>query len=74
MWHSLIKQIAPEDLGRWNWWFGVLAIILPLLGGICGWIRFEMNDAVNKNKEAEMQRRIDQLGASANQTNRNQPF
>jgi hypothetical protein len=43
----------------------VSAIVLPILGGVCGWIAFEMSDKVSRNKEAEMTSRIAQAEAAA---------
>ena len=64
MWNWFINQIPKENLGPWVWWFTLAAILLPILGGLCGWIAFEMNDAATKNKEAIWQKQIDEAKAA----------
>jgi hypothetical protein len=58
MWSVVINHIPAARLESWAWWLGVFAIILPLLGGVCGWLSFEMNDTVTHRKEVETQQQI----------------
>jgi len=65
MWSWFINQIPAARLEVWTWWFAMITIILPILGGIFAWMTFEMSDRVSKNKEAEMTSRIAQAEAAS---------
>lgn len=58
MWSIVINHIPAARLEDWAWWLGVFAITLPILGGVCGWLSFEMNDTVTHRKEVETQQQI----------------
>jgi hypothetical protein len=65
MWSWFINQIPKDNLEPWVWWFTLAAILLPVIGGMCGWIAFEMNDAATKNKETIWQKQINEAKAAA---------
>jgi hypothetical protein len=65
MWSIVINHIPAARLETWAWWLGVFAITLPILGGVCGWLSFEMNDTVTHRKEVETQQQIAEARAAA---------
>jgi hypothetical protein len=64
MWGFFINHIPAAKLETFAWWFSISAIILPILGGVFGWIAFEMTDQAGKNKDSEMAHRITQAEAA----------
>ena len=65
MWSIVINHIPAARLETWAWWLGVFAITLPIFGGVCGWLSFEMNDTVTHRKEIETQQQIAEAKAAA---------
>lgn len=53
MWDWLITSMAKNSLETLHWWAGLGAILLPVLGGISGWIAWEISGKVVKSKESE---------------------
>jgi len=65
MWSIVINHIPAARLETWAWWLGVFAITLPILGGVCGWLSFEMNDTVTHRKDVETRQQIAEAKAAA---------
>jgi hypothetical protein len=68
MWSWLVDQIPASQLDTYAWRFGLAAILLPILGGMCGWIVLDIRDRsarLRASSEAERSARIQSLGHRA---------
>jgi hypothetical protein len=59
MWNWLIDLIPSTRLDVFAWRFGLLAILMPIFGGLCGWIALDI-----RNRSAAFKAEVDsQRGA-----------
>lgn len=64
MWSWAIDYIPDASLDKWAWWMGVSAVVLPLIGGLCGWVALEISDKISQKKDAAEATRTARLEAT----------
>ena len=64
MWNWFIHYLPETGLEKWAWWFRLFAILLPIFGGLCGWIALDISSKISKKKDTEDEIRIKRLQAT----------
>ena len=58
MWQLLIQRIPENQLPNWFGWLTFLAVIIPLIGGLCGWAAWKVGDRVSELKETSYELKL----------------